>query len=334
MLVNIKKDTTQTAINEFIKLMESKNQYCRIIDNYKILISGENIKNHINEIEASEIVDSTKLIQSKYKLASKIAQRDNNNNNNNIHVGGLEIGGDDLAIIAGPCAVESRQQLFDIAGELHEMGIKYLRGGIYKPRSSPYSFQGLKEKGLEIFADVKKEFGMKIVTEVVNPDKLQLVSEVADIIQIGSRNMQNYQLLEECGKISTPILLKRGMSATIEDFLLSAEYVMSSGNRNVILCERGIRTFDNFTRNTLDLNAVPAILQESHLPIIVDPSHGTGIRSFVEPMGLAGIACGAHGLIVEVHNKPEKAFSDGMQSLTPKQFKEFYKKIQAVKDAI
>lgn len=330
MLVNIKKEATQETRNEFIKLMESKNQYCRIIDNSKILISGENIKQHINEIESSEIVDSTKVINSKYKLASKIAQRDDNI----INVGDLEIGGDDLTIIAGPCAVESRQQLFDIAGELHEMGVKYLRGGIYKPRSSPYSFQGLKEKGLEIFADVKKEFGMKIVTEVVSPEKLQLVSEVADIIQIGSRNMQNYQLLEECGKLSTPILLKRGMSATIEDFLLSAEYIMSNGNRNVILCERGIRTFDNFTRNTLDLNAVPAILQESHLPIIVDPSHGTGIRSFVEPMGLAGIACGAHGLIVEVHNKPEKALSDGMQSLTPKQFKEFFNKIQAVKDAI
>lgn len=330
MLVNIKKEATQETRNEFVKLMESKNQYCRIIDNSKILISGENIKQHINEIESSEIVDSTKVINSKYKLASKIAQRDDNI----INVGDLEIGGDDLTIIAGPCAVESRQQLFDIAGELHEMGVKYLRGGIYKPRSSPYSFQGLKEKGLEIFADVKKEFGMKIVTEVVNPEKLQLVSEVADIIQIGSRNMQNYQLLEECGKLSTPILLKRGMSATIEDFLLSAEYIMSNGNRNVILCERGIRTFDNFTRNTLDLNAVPAILQESHLPIIVDPSHGTGIRSFVEPMGLAGIACGAHGLIVEVHNKPEEALSDGMQSLTPKQFKKFFNKIQAVKNAI
>lgn len=330
MLVNIKKEATQETRNEFIKLMESKNQYCRIIDNSKILISGENIKQYINEIESAEIVDSTRIINSKYKLASKIAQRDNNI----INVGDLKIGGDDLTIIAGPCAVESRQQLFDIAGELHEMGVKYLRGGIYKPRSSPYSFQGLKEKGLEIFADVKKEFGMKIVTEVVNPEKLQLVSEVADIIQIGSRNMQNYQLLEECGKLSTPILLKRGMSATIEDFLLSAEYIMSNGNRNVILCERGIRTFDNFTRNTLDLNAVPAILQESHLPIIVDPSHGTGIRSFVEPMGLAGIACGAHGLIVEVHNKPEEALSDGMQSLTPKQFKKFFNKIQAVKNAI
>lgn len=330
MLVNIKKEATQETRNEFIKLMESKNQYCRIIDNSKILISGENIKQYINEIESAEIVDSTRIINSKYKLASKIAQRDNNI----INVGDLKIGGDDLTIIAGPCAVESRQQLFDIAGELHEMGVKYLRGGIYKPRSSPYSFQGLKEKGLEIFADVKKEFGMKIVTEVVNPEKLQLVSEVADIIQIGSRNMQNYQILEECGKLSTPILLKRGMSATIEDFLLSAEYIMSNGNRNVILCERGIRTFDNFTRNTLDLNAVPAILQESHLPIIVDPSHGTGIRSFVEPMGLAGIACGAHGLIVEVHNKPEEALSDGMQSLTPKQFKKFFNKIQAVKNAI
>lgn len=330
MLVNIKKEATQETRNEFIKLMESKNQYCRIIDNSKILISGENIKQYINEIESAEIVDSTRIINSKYKLASKIAQRDNNI----INVGDLKIGGDDLTIIAGPCAVESRQQLFDIAGELHEMGVKYLRGGIYKPRSSPYSFQGLKEKGLEIFADVKKEFGMKIVTEVVNPEKLQLVSEVADIIQIGSRNMQNYQLLEECGKLSTPILLKRGMSATIEDFLLSAEYIMSNGNRNIILCERGIRTFDNFTRNTLDLNAVPAILQESHLPIIVDPSHGTGIRSFVEPMGLAGIACGAHGLIVEVHNKPEEALSDGMQSLTPKQFKKFFNKIQAVKNAI
>ncbi len=238
------------------------------------------------------------------------------------------IGGDNLTIIAGPCSVESRQQIFDIAGELKEMGVKFLRAGAYKPRSSPYSFQGLKEKGLEYLKDVKEELGLKIVTEAKDTSTLPAISQVADIIQIGARNMQNFSLLEETGQLQKPVLLKRGMAATIEDLLMSAEYILSQGNYNVILCERGIRTFETYTRNTLDLNAVPVIKKNSHLPIIVDPSHGIGIWDKVPAMAMAAIACGADGLMIEVHNKPDEALSDGFQSLTPANFKAMLSRIE------
>jgi len=229
------------------------------------------------------------------------------------------IGGKELTVIAGPCSVESRDQIFRIAEELSNLGIKFLRGGAYKPRSSPYSFRGLKEEGLKLLDQVKTEFGMGIVTEVLSPETIPLVEEVADIIQIGARNMQNFSLLDEVGKTSTPILLKRGLSATVEDLLLSAEYILAQGNFDVILCERGIRTFETSTRNTLDLNAIPVIKKNSHLPIIVDPSHGIGIRDKVPPMALAGIAAGADGVIIEVHHDPDNAFSDGTQTITPTQ---------------
>lgn len=238
------------------------------------------------------------------------------------------IGGEELAIIAGPCSIESRQQLFDIAGELKEMGIKFLRAGAFKPRSSPYAFQGLKEEGLLYLSEVKKELGLKIVTEAKDTKSLPLIAEVADIIQIGARNMQNFSLLEEVGQLSNTILLKRGMAATIEDLLTSAEYILSQGNFNVILCERGIRTFETMTRNTLDLNAVPMIKKNSHLPIIVDPSHAIGIWDKVQPMAMAAIACGADGLMIEVHNHPDQALSDGAQSLTPKNFRKLLEKIE------
>ncbi len=240
---------------------------------------------------------------------------------------GNKIGGENLTVIAGPCSVESRDQIFEIAGTLKEMGIKFLRAGAYKPRSSPYSFQGLKEKGLEFLSDVKKELGMMIVTEAKDINTLPIISKVADIIQIGARNMQNFSLLEQVGDLTNTILLKRGLAATIEDFLMSAEYILSKGNYNVILCERGIRTFETSTRNTLDLNAVPVIKKNSHLPILVDPSHGIGIWDKVTPMAMASIACGADGIMIEVHNHPDKAFSDGFQSLTPKNFKNLLNKI-------
>jgi 3-deoxy-7-phosphoheptulonate synthase len=268
-------------------------------------------------------VNDVVRVTKKYKLVSRQMKSENTI----INFDNSSIGSSELFIVAGPCAVESREQIFDIAGQLSEMGIKFLRGGAYKPRSSPYAFQGLKEKGLEYLADVKKEIGMKIVTEVLNTATLPQVAEVADILQIGARNMQNFTLLEEAGKTNKPILLKRGMSATIEDLLLSAEYILAQNNYNVILCERGIRTFETSTRNTLDLNAVPVIKKHSHLPIIVDPSHGIGIGDKVPPMSLAAIACGADGLIIEVHNNPKEALSDGFQSLTPKVFKELLNKI-------
>ncbi len=259
-----------------------------------------------------------------YKLVSREMKQDDTV----VKIQDVTIGGKELAVIAGPCSVESRQQLFDIAGELKEMGIRLMRAGAYKPRSSPYSFQGLKEKGLEYLADVKNELGMMIVTEAKDTRSLPLIAGVADIIQIGARNMQNFSLLEEVGQLQNAVLLKRGMAATVEDLLMSAEYILSQGNFNVILCERGIRTFETMTRNTLDLNAVPMIKKHSHLPVLVDPSHGIGIWDKVPPMALAAIACGADGLMIEVHNHPEKALSDGFQSLTPKNFKTMLNKIE------
>jgi 3-deoxy-7-phosphoheptulonate synthase len=244
------------------------------------------------------------------------------------------IGGDELTIIAGPCSVESKDQMFEIAGSLRELGIKFLRAGAYKPRSSPYSFQGLKEKGIEYLAEVKKELGIKIVTEAKDTHTLPLIAEVADIVQIGARNMQNFSLLEEAGKIKNPILLKRGLAAKMEDLLMSAEYILSQGNYNVILCERGIRTFETHTRNTLDLNIVPVIKKHSHLPIIVDPSHGVGIWDKVTPMAMAAVACGADGLMIEVHSHPEEALSDGFQSLTIKNFKILLEKIEKVASVV
>ena len=268
-------------------------------------------------------VDNVVRVTEKYKLVSRQMKEDDTV----IKFGDTSFGGSELGIIAGPCAVESREQIMEIAHELREMGIKFLRGGAYKPRSSPYSFQGLKGKGLEYLADAKEKFGLKIVTEALNTVSIDEVAQVADIIQIGARNMQNFTLLEEVGKTNIPILLKRGMSAKIEDLLLSAEYVLAQNNYNLILCERGIRTFETATRNTLDLNAVPVIKKKSHLPIIVDPSHGIGIREDVPQMAMAAVASGADGLIIEVHSNPEKALSDGSQTLSPVQFKELLSRL-------
>lgn len=265
-------------------------------------------------------------VSKKYKLVSRQMKK----NDTVIKTKYGSIGGKELTIIAGPCSVESRDQIFRVAENLAELGIKFLRGGAYKPRSSPYAFRGLKEEGLKLLDDVKREFGLGIVTEVLSPETIPLVEEVADIIQIGARNMQNFTLLDEVGKTSTPILLKRGLSATVEDLLLSAEYILAQGNFDVILCERGIRTFETSTRNTLDLNAVPVIKKHSHLPIMVDPSHGIGIRDKVAPMALAGIAAGADGVMIEVHHDPDNALSDGTQSITPKQMSVILNKIRAL----
>lgn len=265
-------------------------------------------------------------ISKKYKLVS----RQMKNNDTIVKTQFGYIGGKELTIIAGPCSVESREQIFRVAESLAKLGVKFLRGGAYKPRSSPYAFRGLGEEGLRLLDDVKKEFGLGIVTEVLSADTIPLVAEVADIIQIGARNMQNFTLLDEVGKINTPILLKRGLAATVEDLLLSAEYILAQGNFNVILCERGIRTFETSTRNTLDLNAIPVIKKHSHLPILVDPSHGIGIRDKVPPMALAGIAAGADGIIIEVHNDPDNALSDGGQTITPEQMSILINKIKAI----
>jgi 3-deoxy-7-phosphoheptulonate synthase len=262
----------------------------------------------------------------------KLVSRDIKEENTVIAFPGTDatIGGPGLAILAGPCAVESREQAFAIAERVSRAGAQFFRGGAYKPRTSPYSFQGLGEEALQIMAEVREQFGMKIVTEAIDNESLELVAEYADVIQIGARNMQNFSLLKRAGRARKPVLLKRGMSATLEEFLMAAEYVMSEGNYRVILCERGVRTFADHTRNTLDLSVVPAVHRLSHLPIVVDPSHGTGKRNKVTPMSRASVAVGADGLIVEVHHEPDKALSDGLQSLYPDQFDELMAQVRQI----
>ncbi|HXZ81405.1 MAG TPA: 3-deoxy-7-phosphoheptulonate synthase [Terriglobales bacterium] len=252
----------------------------------------------------------------------KLVSRDVKDDRSVIRFAGTEasIGGPELAVIAGPCAIENREQAFAIAERISRAGARFFRGGAYKPRTSPYSFQGLGLDGLRIMAEIRDQFGLLIVTEAIDNESLDLVDEYADVIQIGARNMQNFSLLKRAGRARHPVLLKRGMSATLEELLMAAEYIMSEGNYNVILCERGVRTFADHTRNTLDLSLVPAVQRLSHLPIVVDPSHGTGKRNKVTPLSRAAVAVGADGLIIEVHHDPDRALSDGMQSIFPDQF--------------
>ncbi|HSK64445.1 MAG TPA: 3-deoxy-7-phosphoheptulonate synthase [Pyrinomonadaceae bacterium] len=251
-----------------------------------------------------------------------------------VRVGDATIGGDELAIIAGPCAIESRAQAFAIAESVRRSGARFFRGGAYKPRTSPYAFQGLGEEGLKILADVREAYGLKIVTEALDEPSIDLVERYGDVIQIGARNMQNFSLLKRAGKARIPVLLKRGLSATLDEWLLAAEYVMAEGNYQIILCERGIRTFAQHTRNTLDLSAVPAVRRISHLPVIVDPSHGTGRNFMVTPLARAGVAVGADGLIIEVHDQPEHALSDGAQALTPKQYEDLVTEVRSIHEVI
>ena len=247
-----------------------------------------------------------------------------------VRVGDATIGGGDLAIIAGPCAVETREQTFAVAETVARSGAQFFRGGAFKPRTSPYSFQGLGLEGLRILAEVREQFGLKIVTETIDPANVEIVAEYADVLQVGARNMQNFSLLRACGQARKPVLLKRGMAATLDELLLAAEYVMSEGNYDVILCERGVRTFADHARNTLDLSIVPAVQRLSHLPIMVDPSHGTGKRHKVAPLARAGVAVGADGIIVEVHPNPERALSDGPQALLPEMYLEMVDDLQRI----
>ena len=251
-----------------------------------------------------------------------------------VRVGDAEIGGDELAIIAGPCAVESREQVFAIAEAVKRSGARFFRGGAFKPRTSPYAFQGLAEEGLKLLAEVREAFGLKIVTEAVDESSADLVDKYADVFQVGARNMQNFSLLKRAGRSRLPVLLKRGLSAMLDEWLLAAEYIMAEGNYNVVLCERGVRTFAQHTRNTLDLAAVPAVQRISHLPVVVDPSHGTGKNHMVTPLARAGVAVGADGLIIEVHNQPERALSDGAQSLTLEQYERLVEEVRAIHEVI
>ena len=249
-----------------------------------------------------------------------------------VRVGDATIGGSELAIIAGPCAIESRDQAFAVAQTVQKSGARFFRGGVWKPRTSPYAFQGLGEKGWEITTEIREVFGLKIVTEALEAPHVDQIEQYGDVIQIGARNMQNFSLLRRAGRSHLPVLLKRGMAATLEEWLLAAEYIMAEGNYNVVLCERGVRTFTQHTRNTLDLASVPAVRRISHLPVIVDPSHGTGSAYMVTPLARAGVAVGADGLMVEVHNRPDLALSDGAQALTPLEYAQLIRQVRAIRE--
>jgi 3-deoxy-7-phosphoheptulonate synthase len=286
---------------------------------------GEVERGNIEELSGvAEVIRVSKP----YKLAS----RDVKEEDTIIRFEGTDaqIGGRNLAIVAGPCSIESREQAFEIAEQVAAAGAQFFRGGAYKPRTSPYAFQGLGVDALKIMAEIRDRFGLRIITEAIDNETLELVAEWADVIQIGARNMQNFSLLKRAGRARKPVLLKRGMSATLDEFLMAAEYILSEGNYNVMLCERGVRTFSDFSRNTLDLAVVPAVKKRSHLPILVDPSHGTGKRHKVLPLSRAAVAVGADGLLVEVHHQPEKALSDGIQSIIPSEFAELAAEVRQI----
>ncbi len=283
------------------------------------------------DIELLDGVEEVVRISAPYKLASRHFRPEGSI----IQLGnGVAVGGEQVVMMAGPCSIESAEQIDTIAGQVSQLGVRVLRGGAFKPRTSPYSFQGLGPKGLEYLRRAADKYQMLAVSEVMDQTQIPMMLEYVDVLQVGARNMQNYNLLKELGKVSKPILLKRGIAATIEELLLSAEYMLAGGNYNVILCERGIRTFESYTRNTLDVSAIPVIKKLSHLPIIVDPSHGTGRRDKVPPMARAAVAAGADGLLIEVHHDPEKALSDGAQSLFPAQMEQLMKELRMIAPAV
>ena len=279
-------------------------------------VIGDTSTLDINLLRVNDWVEKVMRVQEPFKRANRMFHPEDSV----VDVNGIKIGGKKIVVMAGPCSVETEEQIISVAKSVKLGGAAMLRGGAFKPRTSPYSFQGLKEKGLELLKIAKQETGLPIVTEIMSADKIERFVEDVDVIQVGARNMQNFELLKELGKTNKPILLKRGLSATIEEWIMSAEYIMAGGNDNVILCERGIRTFETYTRNTLDLSAIPAVKKLSHLPIVIDPSHASGMWWMVEPMAKAAIAAGADGLIIEVHNDPEHALCDGAQSLKPERF--------------
>ena len=287
-------------------------------------------KERLRALESLECVESVTPILQPFKLAS----REVRSANTTVGVGPAVIGGERIVVMAGPCSVESREQVLDVAARVKAAGAAVLRGGAFKPRTSPYAFQGLELEGLKLLAEAKRETGLPVITEVMEPERVDLVAEHADILQVGARNVQNFSLLRRVAEAGKPVLLKRGMSTTIQEWLLSAEYVLAGGNPNVILCERGIRTFETATRFTLDLNAVPVVKKYSHLPVVIDPSHGTGHWEYVESMAMAGIAAGADGLIIEVHPRPEEALSDGPQSLKPDKFTALMARVRRVAEAL
>ncbi len=331
MIIVMKSKVPQEQIEKIKRKMISLG--CEVHEskgeNYHLLgLVGDTSKIDPSIINANRNVERVIFVQEPYKKANRIFHP----KDTVISVGDKAIGGDNFTVIAGPCSVESKEQIIDIAQNVKNDGASFLRGGAFKPRTSPYSFQGLREGGLELLKIAREKTGLPIVTELMSTDYLDIFAENVDVIQIGARNMQNFDLLKEVGKINKPVLLKRGMSATIEELLMAAEYIMSEGNENVILCERGIRTFEKYTRNTLDLSAIPVIKKHSHLPVIVDPSHAAGLWWLVEPLAKAALVVGADGIMVEVHNDPANARCDGQQSIKPERFKTLMQSLKKISE--
>ena len=327
MVVLMKPGTSQNEIRKLAAKFEAENLKVGITNGVGCSILGlvgDTAHIDIDKILLNEYVERVMRVSEPYKKANRKFHPEDTI----VDVNGVKVGGGNFAVMAGPCSVESEAQIVEVAKAVQSSGAAMLRGGAFKPRTSPYSFQGMGVQGLKLLLEAKAETGLPIVTELMSPKYCELFEEKVDLVQIGARNMQNFDLLKEVGKMSKPVLLKRGLSSTYEEWIMSAEYIMSEGNQNVILCERGIRTFENYTRNTLDVSAIPAIKRMSHLPIVVDPSHSGGYSWLVEPLALAAIAAGADGLIIEVHNNPAKALCDGQQSLTPIQFDELMEKAQ------
>ncbi len=318
MIILLKNNPQQTQVDELMSLLKNFNVEVKEIQGEQTAILGligDTTTIDISLLKALEVVLDVKRVSQPYKAANRKFHPEDTI----VDVSGTKIGGDDFAVIAGPCSVETEEQVLEVANAVKKSGAKFLRGGAFKPRTSPYAFQGLKAEGLELLLLAKKETGLPIVSEIMQLGHLDLFADV-DVIQVGARNMQNFELLKELGRCNKTILLKRGLANTLEEFLMSAEYIMAGGNNDVILCERGIRTFEPMTRNTLDLSAVPLLKRYSHLPVVVDPSHATGIPWLVKPLSLAAVVSGADGVMIEVHNNPKKALCDGAQSLIPEQF--------------
>ncbi|MGO4988386.1 3-deoxy-7-phosphoheptulonate synthase [Gallicola sp. Sow4_E12] len=333
MIIKLKQNPDKEQVARLKEWLTNQGVEVRptVGENITILgLVGDTTKIDASLINALEIVEAVKRIQEPYKEANR---RFHPEDTVITLENGTKIGGNNFTVIAGPCSVESKEQIIEVAKAVKKSGATILRGGAFKPRTSPYAFQGMGAEGIELLLAAKKETGLPIVTEIMESSQLELCDDV-DIIQVGARNMQNFELLKRLGKIDKPILLKRGLSATYQELIMSAEYIMAGGNRNVILCERGIRTFERMTRNTLDISAVPVLKEETHLPVIIDPSHAAGMSRMVEPLSLAATAAGAHGMIIEVHNDPEHALCDGPQSLKPETFDNVAKKIFKLHDAL
>ncbi|MDD7794941.1 3-deoxy-7-phosphoheptulonate synthase [Clostridium sp. 'White wine YQ'] len=333
MIVILKPKTSKAEVDNLTKAIENLGVEVHPVIGKELMILGligDTSKIDPNKIEANRNVERVMHVQEPFKKANRMFHPENSK----VDVNGITIGGKKIALIAGPCSVESEEQIISIAKSVKESGAQLLRGGAFKPRTSPYSFQGLETEGLDLLKIARKETGMPIVTEIMSTQYLDRFVEDVDIIQVGARNMQNFDLLKELGKTNKTILLKRGLSATIEELLMSAEYIMAGGNNNVILCERGIRTFETYTRNTLDLSAIPAIKKLSHLPVVVDPSHAAGKNWMVDPLSKAAIAVGADGLIIEVHNDPVNALCDGPQSIRPEEYDKLVKELSLIASAV